>query len=71
MNVNFETAKAAQENTEKKTRYIVTIGEDEEPAHAAAELQAGTVTVLITARTPEEAARIWKQSEAIRRQANG
>lgn len=62
MNVNFETAKAAQENTEKKTRCIITIGEDEEPAHAAAELQAGTVTVLITARTPEEAARLWTEA---------
>lgn len=68
MIVDFEAARAATSasSTQEKTRYIITIGDDEEPNFAAAELQKGVVTVMITARTPEEAAALWKQSEAAR-----
>lgn len=72
MIVDFEAARAATSasSTQGKTRYIITIGDDEEPNFAAAELQEGTTTVMITARTPEEAAVLWKQSEAARRMAH-
>lgn len=72
MIVDFEVAKTANSTrrAQEKTRYIITIGEDEEPGFAAAELQEGTTTVMITARTPEEAAVLWKQSEAARRMAH-
>lgn len=72
MIVDFKAAKAADSarRAQEKTRYIITIGEDEEPGFAAAELQEGTTTVMITARTPEEAATLWKQSEAARRMAH-
>ena len=72
MIVNFEAARAATtaRSAQGKTRYIITIGDDEEPNFAAAELQEGIVTVMITARTPEEAAALWKQSEAARHLAH-
>lgn len=43
-----------------KTRYIITIGEDEEPLCVSQELELGTVTVLITARTPKEAFQLFQ-----------
>lgn len=41
-------------------RYIITIGADEEPLCVSQEREAGTVTVLITARTLEEAKRLFQ-----------
>lgn len=43
-----------------KFRYIITIGADEEPLCVSQEREAGTVTVLITARTLEEAKRLFQ-----------
>lgn len=43
-----------------QTRYIITIGMDEEPLCVSQEWEPGTVTVLITARTPEEAQRLFR-----------
>lgn len=48
-----------------KTRYIITIGEDETPAACSRELQPGVITVMITARTPEEAEDMRKEYAAI------
>lgn len=41
-------------------RYIITIGTDEEPLCVSQKREPGTVTVLIAARTPEEAARLFQ-----------
>jgi hypothetical protein len=49
----------------QKIRYIITIGEDETPAACSRELQPGVTTVIITARTPEEAESIRKEQTAI------
>lgn len=49
----------------KRTRYIITIGEDETPAACSRELQPGTITILITARTPEEAENMRKEYAAM------
>lgn len=46
----------------KKMRHIIIIGAEEEPGLAAAELTEGTTTVMITARTPEEAAALWREA---------
>lgn len=46
----------------KKTRYIIIIGAEEEPGFAAAELTKGTTTVMITARTPDEASELWREA---------
>lgn len=43
-----------------QTRYIITIGVDEDPLCISQELEPGTVTVLITARTMEEAQRLFR-----------
>lgn len=53
----------------KRTRYIITIGEDEAPAACSRELQPGTITILITARTPEEADIMRKEYAAMIRTA--
>lgn len=43
-----------------KTRYIITIGADEEPLCVSQEREPGTVTVLITAQTLEEALKLFQ-----------
>ena len=40
---------------EKRIRYLITIDETETPAYVSRELQPGVITIMITARTPEEA----------------
>ncbi|MDD3229173.1 MAG: hypothetical protein PHE09_08130 [Oscillospiraceae bacterium] len=47
-----------------RVRYFITIDEQEEPLYASKELQDGIVTVMITARTPEEADMLRKESKA-------
>ncbi len=42
-----------------QTRYIITIGADEEPLCISQERDPGMVTVLITARTMEEAQQLF------------
>lgn len=42
-----------------EARYIITIGKDEEPQCVSKELDSGTVTTLITARTPQEAVQLF------------
>lgn len=46
-------------------RYIITIGADEEPLRISQEREPGTVTVLITARTPEEARRLFCEASVV------
>lgn len=46
-------------------RYMITIDETETPAYVSRELQPGVITIMITARTPEEAESIRKESTAI------
>lgn len=53
----------------KKTRYIITIAEDETPAWAYKELTVGIITAIITARTPAEAEEIRKECDAVIRTA--
>ncbi len=48
-----------------KTRYFITIGEDETPAACSRELQPGVITIMITARTPEEAEDMRKEYTAV------
>jgi glutamyl-tRNA reductase len=48
-----------------KTRYIIMIGEDETPAACSRELQPGVITIMITARTPEEAEDMRKEYTAV------
>lgn len=53
---------------EKKSvqfRYMITIDETETPAYVSRELQTGVITIMITARTPEEAENLLKESTAI------
>lgn len=53
---------------EKKSvrfRYMITIDETETPAYVSRELQSGVITIMITARTPEEAENIRKESTAV------
>lgn len=52
---------------EKRIRYLITIDETETPAYVSRELQPGVITIMITARTPEEAEDIRKESTAIAR----
>lgn len=47
-----------------KFRYIITIGTDEEPLCVSQEREPGTTTVLITARTPDEAAQLFQVQKA-------
>lgn len=49
----------------KKTRYLITIDSEESPAYVSRELQPGVITVMITARTPEEAELLRKEQTAI------
>jgi len=51
-----------------KVRYIITIDEDEIPVHVARELKPGVITIMITARTPEEAETMRKEAAAIAKQ---
>jgi hypothetical protein len=51
-----------------KLRYIITIDEDETPIHVARELKPGVITIMITARTPEEAETLRKEGTAIVKQ---
>ena len=62
--VSFQSAITKQ----PKVRYIITIDEDETPIHVARELKPGVITILITARTPEEAETIRKEAAAIAKQ---
>ena len=52
---------------EKRIRYLITIDETETPAYVSRELQPDVITIMITARTPEEAEDIRKESTAIAR----
>ena len=49
----------------QRFRYLITIDETETPAYVSRELQPGVITIMITARTPEEAESIRKESTAI------
>lgn len=51
--------------TKTRFRYIITIDETETPAYVSRELQPGIITIMITARTPEEAESIRKESTAV------
>lgn len=62
--VSFQPAITKQ----PKVRYMITIGEDETPAYAARELKPGVITIMITARTPEEAELLRKEVTAIAKQ---
>ncbi|MDD2955783.1 MAG: hypothetical protein PHD67_05640 [Oscillospiraceae bacterium] len=53
----------------KKTRYLITIDRDETPAYVSRELQPGIITIMITARTPEEAELLRKEQNAVLRSA--
>lgn len=53
--------------TKTRLRYMITIDETETPAYVSRELQPGVITIMITARTPEEADSIRKESTAIAR----
>lgn len=48
-----------------KMKYMITICEDETPAYVARELKPEVITIMITARTPEEAESLRKESTAI------
>jgi len=45
-----------------KTNYIIIVNEDEEPVCVSKELESGTVSRLIIARTLEEAAELLRKS---------
>ena len=62
MIIDFQAAQ--KRIKKKKLRYIITIGEQEKPLYVSNELQEDVVTVMITARTPEEADQLRKQSIA-------
>jgi len=62
--VSFQSAITKQ----PKVRYIITIDEDETPVYVARELKPGVITIMITARTPEEAETIRKEAAAIAKQ---
>ena len=49
----------------QRFRYLITIDETETPAYVSRELQPGVITIMITARTPEEAESIRKESTAM------
>lgn len=44
-----------------KTRHIITISDDEEPMRIRAELEPGTISTLITARSLEEALQLLQE----------
>lgn len=62
--VNLQSAITKQ----PKVRYMITIDEDETPAYVARELKPGVITIMITARTPEEAESLRKEGTAIAKQ---
>jgi len=62
--VNFQPPMARQ----LKMKYIITIDEDDAPAYVARELKPRVITIMITARTPEEAESLRKESTAIAKQ---
>ena len=62
--VSFQPAITKQ----PKVRYMITIDGDETPAYAARELKPGVITIMITARTPEEAELLRKEGTAIAKQ---
>lgn len=66
MIIDFQTAQTSKK-LEKKLRYIITIDEQETPLYVSKEFKEGVITVMITARTPEEADILRKQSTAILR----
>lgn len=49
---------------EKKIHYIINIASDETPIYVSQELQPGTVTVMIMARTLMEAEQLYRTSTA-------
>lgn len=63
--INFQEAAARQ----PKIRYIIEIGEDEKPIYAAMELRPGEITIMVRARTPEEAEILRKEGAVIAKQA--
>ncbi|MBR2896689.1 MAG: hypothetical protein IKC04_02215 [Oscillospiraceae bacterium] len=56
---------AKAQEPEKRIRYLITIDETETPSYVSRELQPGVITIMIAARTPEEAEDIRKESTAI------
>lgn len=65
MIIGLKTAKdhyAAHAAARKRFRYIITIDEQETPGYVARELNSGVITVMINARTMEEAERLRKQN---------
>lgn len=62
--VSFQPAITKQ----PKVRYMITIDEDETPAYVARELKPRVITIMITARTPEEAESLRKEGTAIAKQ---
>lgn len=62
--INFQAAAARQ----PKIRYMITIDEDETPAYVTRELKPGVITIMITARIPEEAETLRKEGAAIAKQ---
>lgn len=48
-----------------KMKYMITIDEDEITAYVARELKPGVITIMITAKSPEEADLLRKESTAI------
>jgi len=62
--ISFQAAMAKRQ----KIRYIITIDDDETSIYAARELKPGVITIMITARTPEEAESLRKESTAIAKQ---
>lgn len=48
-----------------KMKYIITIDEDEITAYVARELKPGVITIMVAAKTPEEADMLRKESTAI------
>lgn len=63
MIIDFQAAQTSKK-AEKKLRYIITIDEQEIPLYVSKEFKEGVITVMITARTPEEADILRKQSTA-------
>lgn len=63
--INFQTAAARQ----PKIRYMITVDEDETPVYVTRELKPGVFTIMISARTPEEAEALRKEGAAIAKQA--
>jgi len=63
MIINFPAVQTSKK-AEKRLRFIITIDEQESPLYTSKELKDGIITVMITARTPEEADILRKQSTA-------